>query len=86
MGRCPKFLELSGFERLATAMGTTLSDDGISSLGEITEFIAQQIIAKAHDKNSGSYIDMQAIVSSAESLGIELDLDWQQKIVKNVKL
>lgn len=75
--RCPKFLDVSGFDSLANSIDIKLSDDGVSSLGEICEFLAIQILEGAQSINDGEFVNLEAIIYSAKSLGIKLELDSQ---------
>lgn len=94
MGRCPKFLDVNGFDKLAHSMKVELTDDGVSALGEISEYIAQQILEIAQQnmfeeaQKTGQLraIDIAAIVSSAEKITIALDVDWHSKTVKSARL
>lgn len=86
MGRCPRFLDVSGFDQLAKSLGVELSDDGVSCLGEISEFIAQQIIENACDHKEKSFLGISEMVSSAKELGIGLNIDWQRKVVRDARI
>lgn len=86
MGRCPVYLNVDDFERLANSMGVKLTDDGVSSFGEITEFIAKQILETSRNGTGLQKLGINDILSSATKLGIELDVDQDAKRVRGAKI
>ena len=86
MGRCPKYLNVDNFNMLASAMGISLTDDGASAIGEIMEHLAVQILRAASANNRVQSLDFTAILNSAKTLGIQLDVDKETKTVKNASL
>ena len=81
MGRCPIYLDVDNFDVLANSMGLSLTDGGVSALGEIAEYLAMQILNNVKQGNSLSNIGFEEIIRSAEACGIHLELDRQQKKV-----
>jgi hypothetical protein len=87
MPRCPKFLDVDGFDKLAASMNMSLSDNGVGALGEIAEHIAAQILEGIPDRvNSAHSVDIVAIVKSAENLGVRIDVDWQLQTIRSSRL
>lgn len=81
MGRCPKYLNVDDFDAIAQSMGLKLTDDGVSAVGEICEYIAMQIIRKGSQDGNSEILDFENIVSVAKTLGISLELNRDTKTV-----
>lgn len=86
MGRCPVYLSADDFERLAEASGISLTNDGVSALGEIAELISQLILQEAEAIRSNNPIDMRTIIASANKLGIYTEIDRAKESVSKVAL
>ncbi len=80
MGRCPVYLNVDDFDTLAKSLDKSLTDSGAGALGEITEYIATQIILQAANGKSEP-LDFDAIIQAAKSLGVNLDIDLVRKKV-----
>lgn len=86
MARCPKYLKVDDFDLLASSLGYTLSDDGVSALGEITEYLATQLILVAASKNGKHPLNFEDITKAASRIGIRLTLASNQPKVENAKI
>ena len=47
MGRCPYYLEMNGFERLANTVDVKISKEGIEALAEICEMFGEMLLKNA---------------------------------------
>ena len=83
MGRCPKYLNVDNFDKLAQSIGVELSDDGVSAVGEVCEFIALQIIRLGSKKGNTKIVEFDNVISVCESLGISLEINSDTKTVTN---
>lgn len=81
MPRCPTYLNVDDFDKLAETMGLSLTDDGVSAIGEIAELIAQQILENAKVVAGDHPFNIQEIISAATDLCIKIDVDWERKKV-----
>lgn len=85
MGRCPKYLNVNDFDALASSLGITLTDNGVSAIGEICEYLAAHILREAKTGNLEP-LEFDTIVETAQSLGITLEIDQETSIVRKAKL
>jgi hypothetical protein len=81
MGRCPKYLNVDDFDSIAQSLELKLTDDGVSAVGEICEYIAMQIIRQGSQDGNTATLDFDNIISVAKSLGISLELNLETKTV-----
>ncbi len=81
MGRCPDYLNVDDFDKLADSVGIRLTDNGVSALGEIIEFLALKLIDRAQKISSENIIDYEHIISAAKTSGIKLTLNSEIKKV-----
>lgn len=87
MPRCPDFLDPDDFDRLAGSVGVSLTDFGVSALGEAIEMIATQVILVARDRQSSRSLDIDDILRSLRTLGVEVELsDNPTKTLKLARL
>lgn len=86
MARCPKYLEVDNFDRLANSMNLKLTDNGVSALGEIIEFVTMQLLSVANKHDSNNTLDIDAILKASEELGINISVDQSVPIIKNARL
>ena len=86
MARCPKYLNVDSFDDLARAFNLSLSDDGVSALGEIAELLSIQILSAVDSDSKNRQIDFSAIIAAAQRIGISLDVDPSAKTVKEASL
>lgn len=82
MGRCPKYLKPDDFEALAKSVNISLTDDGVSAIGEICEHVVIQILQKAASNHRAEALEFDAIVQAAESLGIKVEKDRKNKSIQ----
>ena len=83
MGRCPVYLNVDDFDNLANSVGLTLTDHGVSAIGEITEFLAKQLLEVAHQLSGKETLDFEDIVRSAEVLKLELLMNAHIRKIDN---
>ncbi len=86
MPRCPEVLNVDDFDKLAGSMELKLTDDGVSALGEITELIAKLILSAGRNGSRNATLNLDSIVTSAEKIGIKVDVDRSKKKVNSVRL
>lgn len=86
MGRCPIYLNVDNFDHLAASLDLSLTDDGASALGEITEFLATQILEAIPSDSKEHPITFAAVIAAAERLGISLDVDYGIKTVRGASI
>lgn len=86
MGRCPTYLNVDNFDDLAHSLGLSLSDEGVSALGEIVEFLAIEILNAVDSDSKSRPISFLAIIDAAQRLGVNLDLEPSVKTVKGANL
>jgi len=77
MGRCPDYLNVDDLDRLAESHGLALTDDGVSVLGELVEFIATDILRAAASERAEELkaIDREEIVRATQARMIDYVLD-----------
>jgi hypothetical protein len=81
MGRCPDYLNVDDFDKLAESVDIQLTDDGVSALGEIIEFLALRLINRAQRLSSEKTLDYEHIISAAKSAGFRLTINADEKKV-----
>lgn len=75
MPRCPDFLNPADFDKLAASIGATLSDTGVSAIGEIAEFLSIQLLELAlfrSESQGRNKLTDREIIDAAEALGINV--------------
>ena len=86
MGRCPTYLNVDNFDDLAHSLALSLTDEGVSALGEIVELLSIQILEAVDSDSKSIPIDFAAIIAAARSLEISLDLDPTVKTVRGARI
>lgn len=81
MGRCPDYLNVDDFDKLAESVNIRLTDDGVSALGEIIEFLSLRLIDRARKLTSDQTLNYEHIISAAKAAGIKLTLNTETKKV-----
>ena len=74
MGRCPEYLNEDDFDKLAGSIGYTLTDTGVSALGEICEQLSLCLIRLA-GKQGEPQIDYVDVIDAARRIGIKMKID-----------
>ena len=86
MGRCPKYLNVDSFDDLARSLNLSLTDDGVSALGEIAELLSIQILDAVDSTEKNAPINFSAVVTAAQILGIDVEVDTMAKTVREAKI
>jgi hypothetical protein len=84
--RCPDYLNVDDFDKLAASISTKLSDASVSALGEIAELLALKILEESKRNSSTEQIEIETLLASARKIGISFYYHYERKKVISVDL